>query len=157
MVDNSSASAANIDPQEKVYGKQTDLVLDMAKPLLFIVNQNKFKKKSYDALALKSLTFLWSQLLKDITAARRLNILSQVHQKHVDFLSRSTESLLSAFLNCSRLNFLDVVSLRGAGRTSLFLSRRLGSAFLSDRYVMLYNIIFHVIFSDRPCDSYVRF
>ncbi len=93
LVKNSSASAANIDPQEKAYRKQTDLVLDMAKPLLFLVNKTKFKKNSSDALALKSLTFLWCHLFKDITAARRLNILSQVHPNHVGLLSRSTESL----------------------------------------------------------------
>jgi len=57
------------------------------------VNKTKFKKNSSDALALKSLTFLWCHLFKDITAARRLNILSQVHPNHVGLLSRSTESL----------------------------------------------------------------
>ncbi|KAK4006288.1 hypothetical protein OUZ56_011442 [Daphnia magna] len=75
-VKNSSAAIANIDPQEKVYRRQTDLILDMAKPLLFLVNKNKFKKKSSDALALKSLTMLWCHLFKDISTTRRLTILS---------------------------------------------------------------------------------
>ena len=90
---NSSVSVANIDSQEKVYRKQTDLVLDMAKPLLFRMNKNKFKKNSSGALALKVLTFLLCHLFKDISAARRLNILSQVHPNHVGLHYRSTESL----------------------------------------------------------------
>ncbi|KAK4006316.1 hypothetical protein OUZ56_011470 [Daphnia magna] len=92
-VKNSSATIANIDPQEKVYRRQTDLILDMAKPLLFLVNKNKFKKKSSDALALKSLTVLWCHLFKDISTTRRLNILSPVHPNHVGLLSRSAETL----------------------------------------------------------------
>lgn len=92
-VKNSSAAVANIDPQEKVYRRQTDLILDMAKPLFFLVNKSKFKKKSSDALALKSLTMLWCHLFKDISTARRLNILSQVHPNHVGLLSRSAETL----------------------------------------------------------------
>jgi hypothetical protein len=92
-VNNSSAAVANIDPQEKVYRRQTDLILDMAKPLLFLVNKKKFKKKSSDALALKSLTMLLCHLFKDISTARWLNILSQVHPNHVGLLSCSAETL----------------------------------------------------------------
>ncbi|KAK4037714.1 hypothetical protein OUZ56_029748 [Daphnia magna] len=42
---NSAASVVNIDPQEKIYRKQTDLVLDLAKHILFMASQAKNKKK----------------------------------------------------------------------------------------------------------------
>ena len=92
-VKNFSASVANIDPQEKVYRRQTDLVLDMGKPLLFLVNKCKFKKKSSKALALKSLSMLWAHLLRDVTSARRVNILTQTHQNHLGLLSRAADML----------------------------------------------------------------
>ena len=80
-------------PQEKVFRRQSDLILDLAKPLLFLVSKNKFNKKSPDALALKSLFILWCDLFKDISSARRLTILAQVHPNHVGLLSRSVETL----------------------------------------------------------------
>ncbi|XP_032796903.2 uncharacterized protein LOC116933161 [Daphnia magna] len=93
-VKHSSASVTNIYPQEKVYRRQADLILDMAKPLLFLVNKSKFKKNPSDAMALKSLSLLWCHLFKDISTTRRLNILSQVYPNHVGLLSRSAETLL---------------------------------------------------------------
>jgi hypothetical protein len=41
---NSPASVINIDPQEKIYRKQSDLVLDLGKPLLFMASCSKNKK-----------------------------------------------------------------------------------------------------------------
>ena len=91
---NSSASVINIDPQEKIYRKQTDLVLDLGKPLLFMASRSKNKKKSKaDSIALKSALMLWSHLLRNITQARRLNILSQVHPDHTGLLNRAAEKL----------------------------------------------------------------
>ena len=56
---NSSASVINIDPQEKIYRKQSDLVLDLGKPLLFMASRSKNKKKSKaDSIALKSALML---------------------------------------------------------------------------------------------------
>jgi hypothetical protein len=92
-VKNSTASVSNIDPQEKIYRRQTDLVLDIGKPLLFLVQSSKFKKKSSNALALKTMAMLWAHLVKDISSARRLNIMTQVHRNHVDLLNRSAELL----------------------------------------------------------------
>ncbi len=37
LVKNFSSSVANINPQERIYRRQTDLVLDMAEPILFTV------------------------------------------------------------------------------------------------------------------------
>jgi hypothetical protein len=91
---NSSASVINIDPQEKKYWKQTDLVLHLGKPLLFVVSRSKSKKKSKaDPKALKSALMLWSHLLRNITQARLLNILSQVHPDHTGLLSSAVEKL----------------------------------------------------------------
>jgi len=92
-VKNSTASVANIDPQEKIYRRQTDLVLDIGKPLLFLIKNSKFKKKSSNALALKTMSMLWVHLVKDISSARRLNIMTQVHRNHVDLLNRSADML----------------------------------------------------------------
>jgi len=61
--------------------------------LLFLVNKNKFKKKSSDAVALKSLTMLWCHLFKDVTTTTRLNIPSKVHPNHVDILLCAAETL----------------------------------------------------------------
>ena len=36
---------------------------------------------------------LWVHLVKDISSARRLNIMTQVHRNHVDLLSRSADLL----------------------------------------------------------------
>ena len=76
-----------------MFRRQSDLILDLAKPLLFLVSKNKSNKKSPDALALKSLFILWCDLFKDISSARRLTILAQVHPNHVGLLSRSVETL----------------------------------------------------------------
>lgn len=67
----SSISIANIDPEEKIYKRQTDLIFDIGKPLVFRVNNSKFKKKYSNALALKSLSMLWAHLVKDIASARQ--------------------------------------------------------------------------------------
>ena len=91
---NSAASVVNIDPQEKIYRKHTDLVLDLAKPLLFMASRAKNKKKSRsDHIALKSALMLWSHLFRNITQARRFNILSQVNPDHTGLLSRAAEKL----------------------------------------------------------------
>ncbi|EFX68753.1 hypothetical protein DAPPUDRAFT_259713 [Daphnia pulex] len=45
---------ANIDQLEKVYRQQTDFILDMAKPLLFLLNKKR-KRSNNDSKALRSL------------------------------------------------------------------------------------------------------
>ena len=90
-VKSSSAAIANVDPLEKIYRKQTDSLLDMAKPLLFLLENGK-KSKS-NTKALKTLSVLWAHLFHDITDARRRNILSQTHPNHVGLLARAAHML----------------------------------------------------------------
>jgi hypothetical protein len=91
---NSTASVVNIDPQEKIYRKQTNLFLDLAKPLLLMSSRATNKKKSRsDHTALKSALMLWFPFFCNITQARRFNILSQVHPDHTGLLSRAAEKL----------------------------------------------------------------
>ena len=93
-VRNSNAAVTNIDLQEKIYRRQADLVLDMAKPLLFLTSRSKKKKKAHlDRRALKTLLMLWTHLFRDITMARRLNIMSQVHPNHIGLLNHSAKLL----------------------------------------------------------------
>lgn len=89
---NSNASMPNIDQLEKVYRKQTDVVLDMAKPLLFLL-ERKSKRSDKDTKALKTLSLLWAHLFREITHSRRLNILTQTHPNHIGLLSRAAEKL----------------------------------------------------------------
>jgi hypothetical protein len=87
---NSSATMAKIDQLEKVYRKQTDFVLDMATPLLFLLNKKR-KRSNNDSKALRSLLMLWVHLFREITHSRRLNILTQTHPNHIGLLSRAAE------------------------------------------------------------------
>jgi hypothetical protein len=83
---------ANIDQLEKVYRKQTDFILDMAKPLLFLLNKKR-KRSNNDSKALRSLLMLWVHLFREITHSRRLNILTQTHPNHIGLLSRAAGKL----------------------------------------------------------------
>jgi hypothetical protein len=89
---NSSGTMANIDQLEKVYRKQTDFILDMAKPLLFLLNKKR-KRSNNDSKALRSLLMLWVHLFREITHSRRLNILTQTHPNHIGLLSRAAGKL----------------------------------------------------------------
>jgi hypothetical protein len=89
---NSKASMPNIDQLEKVYRKQTDVVLYMAKPLLFLLERQR-KRSDKDTKALKTLKLLWAHLFREITHSRRLNILTQTHPNHIGLLSRAAEKL----------------------------------------------------------------
>ena len=88
----SNASMSNIDQLEKVYRKQTDVILDMAKPLFFLL-ERKSKRSDKDSKALRTLSLLWAHLFREITHSRRLNILSQTHPNHIGLLSRAAEKL----------------------------------------------------------------
>ena len=92
-VKNSSASVANVDPLEKIYRKQTDTALDMAKPLFLLLNGKKRKRDKKDAEAIRTLSVIWSHHFRELTHARRLNILSQTHPNHVGLLSRAADKL----------------------------------------------------------------
>jgi hypothetical protein len=81
---------ANIDQLEKVYRKQTDVVLDMAKPLFFLF-EKKSKRSDTDSKALRTLSLHWAHLFREITHSRRLNILSQTHPNHIGLLCRAAE------------------------------------------------------------------
>ncbi|KZS09709.1 Uncharacterized protein APZ42_025993 [Daphnia magna] len=74
---------ANIDQLEKVYRKQTNVVLEMATPLL----SDKGTK------ALRTLSILWAHLFREITHSRRINILTQTQQNHIGLLSSAAEKL----------------------------------------------------------------
>ncbi|EFX70981.1 hypothetical protein DAPPUDRAFT_112214 [Daphnia pulex] len=89
---NSNASMPNIDQLEKVYRKQTNVVLDMAKPLLFPLKR-KIKRSDKDTKALKTLLLLSAHLFRKITHSRRLNILTQTHPNHIGLLFRAAEKL----------------------------------------------------------------
>nr|CAH0112621.1 unnamed protein product [Daphnia galeata] len=67
---NSNALMSNIDQLEKVYRKQTDVVLDMAK-LLFFLRDRKSKRSDKDSKALKTLSLLWAHLFREITHSRQ--------------------------------------------------------------------------------------
>ncbi|KAI9556087.1 hypothetical protein GHT06_018659 [Daphnia sinensis] len=83
---------ANIDQLEKVYRIQTDVVLDMAKPLFFLL-EKKRKRSDKDAKALRTLSLLWAHLFREVTHSRRINILTQTHPNHIGLLSRAVEKL----------------------------------------------------------------
>jgi hypothetical protein len=83
---------AKIDQLEKVYRKQTDFVLDMVTPLLFLLNKKR-KGSNNDSKALRSLLILWVHLFREITHSGRLNILTQTHPNHIGLLSRAAEKL----------------------------------------------------------------
>ena len=92
-VKNSSASVANVDPLEKIYRKHTDTALDMAKPLFLLLNGKKKKRDKKDEEAFRTLSVLWVHHFRELTNARRLNILSQTHPNHVGLLTRAADKL----------------------------------------------------------------
>ncbi|EFX68765.1 hypothetical protein DAPPUDRAFT_259675 [Daphnia pulex] len=74
----SNATKANIDPTEKALKKQSFKVLDLVKPLLFLSNRSKLKRKSKsNSVTIKVALRLWSTLFRHIMKSRRHNILSQ--------------------------------------------------------------------------------
>ncbi|EFX76178.1 LOW QUALITY PROTEIN: hypothetical protein DAPPUDRAFT_249370 [Daphnia pulex] len=52
----SNATKANIDPTKKAFKKQSFKVLDLVKPLLFLSNRSKLKRKSESDVAIKLLS-----------------------------------------------------------------------------------------------------
>jgi hypothetical protein len=65
----------------------------MAKPLFLLLNGRKRKRDKKDAEAIRTLSVLWSHHFRELTHARRLNILSQTHPNHVGLLSRAADKL----------------------------------------------------------------
>ena len=79
----SNASKANIDSTEKALKKLPFKVLDLMKPLLFLADRKKLKRKSKsDSVAIKVALRLWATLFRDIMKLRRRNILSSLPRVH---------------------------------------------------------------------------
>jgi hypothetical protein len=57
---------SNIDQLEKVYRKQTDVVLDMDK-LRFFLRDGKSRRSDKDSKALRTRSLLWAHLFREIT------------------------------------------------------------------------------------------
>jgi hypothetical protein len=63
---NSNVLMSNIDQLEKVYRKQTDVVLDMDK-LRFFLRDGKSRRSDKDSKALRTRSLLWAHLFREIT------------------------------------------------------------------------------------------
>ena len=79
----SNAIKANIDPTEKALKKLSFKILDLVKPLLFLVSRERLKS---DGKAIKIAIRLWAILFRDIIRSRRQNILSQVYPEFLGLL-----------------------------------------------------------------------
>jgi hypothetical protein len=93
---NSNASMPNIDQLEKVYRKQTDVVLYMAKPLLFLL-ERKSKRSDKDTKALKTKNYsglIFSARLPTPDVSTSLPRLTQTTSAY--FPAQQKNSLLAA-------------------------------------------------------------
>lgn len=94
-VKGSSASKPNIDPLEKIYRAQTYKMIDLARPLMYLMSRSKLKNKTKsDSRAIRAALTLWARLYGNILSARRRNILTQIYPNNTGLLD--DKKILSA-------------------------------------------------------------
>lgn len=91
----SSASKPNVDPLEKIYRAQTYKLIDLARPLMFMMSRSKQRVKTKsDNRAIRAALVLWARLFSDILGARRRNIMTQIYPNNIGLLD--DKKILSA-------------------------------------------------------------
>lgn len=91
----SSASKPNVDPLEKIYRAQTYKLIDLARPLMFLMSRSKQRVRTKsDSRAIHAALVLWARLFGDILGSRRRNILSQIYPNNIGLLD--DKKILSA-------------------------------------------------------------